>query len=125
MKLSNWLALGVLLGAFAAALPAQRMVLGDGSGREVVVLDVGDLLGPAAAAEAAGGPARAFGIARKAKAEPIPASHVERLASLARIAGGAGNAEGDVQALGGRHLVAMGEAKWVAVSDTHLRAHGT
>lgn len=121
MKLSNWLALGVLLGAFAAALPAQRMVLGDGSGREVVVLDVVDLLGPAAAAEAAGGPARALGLARKGKAEPIPASDLERLASLARIAGGAGNARGDVQALGGRHLVAMGEAKWIGLVESFLR----
>lgn len=121
MKLSNWLVGGVVLGAFAMAAPAQRMQLGDGSGREVVVLDVGDLVGPAAAAEAAEGPARVFGLVRKAKAEPVAADDLTRIASLARVAGEAANAKGDVQTLGGRHLVAMGDAQWIGCVEGFLR----
>lgn len=125
MKLSNWLVgwlvCGVVLGAFAVAVPAQRMQLGDGSGREVVVLDVGDLVGPAAAAEAAEGPARVFGLVRKAKAEPVAPDDLARIASLARVAGQAANAKGDVQTLGGRHLVAMGDAQWIGCVEGFLR----
>lgn len=121
MKLSKWLVGGVVLGAFAVAVPAQRMQLGDGSGREVVVLDVGDLFGPAAAAEAAEGPARVFGLVRKAKAEPVAADDLARIASLARVAGEAANAKGDVQTLGGRHLVAMGDAQWIGCVEGFLR----
>jgi hypothetical protein len=121
MKLSNWLVGGVVLGAFAAAVPAQRMQLGDGSGREVVVLDVGDLIGPAALPRAAGAPGGVLGVQRHAKAEPIEPGDLARLASLARLAATAANAKGDVQPLGERHLAAMGDAQWIGCVEGFLR----
>lgn len=121
MKLSNRLLVGVVLGAFAAVVPAQRMVLGDGSAREVVVLDVGDLFGPAALPRAAGAPGGVLGVQRHAKAEPIEAGDLARLASLARLAAAAANAKGEVQALGERHLVAMGDAQWIGCIEGFLR----
>jgi len=120
MKLSNWLVGVVLLGALATGVPAQRMQLGDGSGREVVVLDVGDLF------EVAGhtpGPKLELPPAAKAKAEDEASApwSVARLAELARIGVGSGGAKGDLQALGARHLVAMGDAKWIGAVENFLR----
>lgn len=121
MKLSNWLLVGVVLGAIAAAAPAQRMQLGDGSGREVVVVDVGDLIGPAALPRAAGAPGGVFGVQRQAKAEPIEPGDLARLASLARLAATAASTKGDVQPLGERHLAAMGDAQWIGCIEGFLR----
>ncbi len=118
MKLSNWLVGGVVLGAFAMAAPAQRMQLGDGSGREVAVLDVGDMFDVAGRNR---GPKLELPAAAKGMAEPDDPWSPARLAALARIAAGAGGAKGDLQALGERHLVAMGDAKWIGGVEGFLR----
>lgn len=122
MKLSNWLVGwlvgGVVLGAFAVAVPAQRMQLGDGSGREVVVLDVADLFDVAGRNE---GPRLGLPAPAKATAEASDPWSPARLAAIARVAAGAGGAKGDLQALGERHLVAMGDAKWIGGVEGFLR----
>ena len=118
MKLSKWLVGGVVLGAFAVAVPAQRMQLGDGSGREVVVLDVGDLFDVAGRNQ---GRKLEVPAAAKAMAEASDPWSPARLAAIARVAAGAGGAKGDLQALGERHLVAMGDAKWIGGVEGFLR----
>lgn len=118
MKLSNWLVGGVVLGAFAMAVPAQRMQLGDGSGREVVVLDVGDLVDFAGREQ---GPNLKLPESAKLLAEPLEAWTVSRLASLARVAAGTDGAKGELQPLGERHLVVLGDAQWIGGIEGFLR----
>lgn len=118
MKLSSWLLVGVVLGAFAVAAPAQRMQLGDGSGREVVVVDVGDLVDFAGRDQ---GPDLKLPDSAKLLAEPLEAWTVSRLASLARVAAGSDSAKGELQPLGERHLVALGDAQWIGGVEGFLR----
>jgi hypothetical protein len=118
MKLSNWLVGGVVLGAFAAAVPAQRVQLSDGSGREVVVLDVGDLFDVAGRNQ---GRKLELPAPAKATAEAADPWNPARLAALVRVAAGTGGAKGDLQPLGAGHLVAMGDAQWIGGVESFLR----
>lgn len=107
--------------ALAATSPAQRVPLTDGSGRQIVVLDVADLLPEARGLAAAPAPAPANG--RAAAATP---SSLERLAGFVRTFAAAGADTGaDLQPLGDRHLVALGTAEQVAAAErllVHARA---
>lgn len=123
MKLSNWLAGGVVLVAFAMAAPAQRMVLGDASGREVVVLDVRKLMPEA---DQSGSKLRVVN-AGEATAESVfdgPETMHPMLvltSALASLVPEATKLECSVQPLGSQHVVIMGPPDFTAAATAFVR----
>jgi hypothetical protein len=100
-------------------LPAQRMELGDRSGRQVAVFDVSDVLdvdqqqkGPALRLAAGNG--------KIGRPERTP---IDELLVLLRLGmqTGDGNAA-ELQALGTRHVVALGTPMQIAATETFLAA---
>ncbi len=105
------LSLASLTGLYVA-LPAQKMPLADESQRQVVVLDVGDLIGKA--------PPPALVSGRRAATTP---SELQRVAAFVRAFAEPALGDGaDLQPLGDRHLVVLGSAVQVAATE-RLVAH--
>jgi hypothetical protein len=104
-----------LAASLLAVLPAQRVPMHDGSDRQVVVLEIGDLLPEVGGPQPPAAP-RSAGVA-------TPPTEVQRLAAFVRtFVAPLAEAGADLQPLGDRHLVVLGSASQVAAVE-RLLAH--